>query len=176
MKIKSIYSRFVTPTAGFVAILLLSSAYAMSQDAASSTVDTSRAASVLNLQIHHATLSVADIHAEADWYIRNFGFAFPAGTKVQQINPKMQGARLVISGFQLVLIQFEGSKRPEKPSPVFMQQGYIHLVFTVSDPDSAFTYLQGAGADVTANRNKEGKIMGMVVHDPEGNEIELTGR
>jgi catechol 2,3-dioxygenase-like lactoylglutathione lyase family enzyme len=175
MKTKKSHFLFAGRLVGF-SLLLLASAGAMSQNAASAAPGNSNAASILNLQIHHASISVADIQAEANWYGKTFGFSFPTGGKIEHINPKMQGARLVIPGFQLDLIQFEGSKRPEKPSPVFMQQGYIHLVFTVSDLDAALSFLQGASADVTPNRNREGKLSGLVVHDPEGNEIELTGR
>jgi catechol 2,3-dioxygenase-like lactoylglutathione lyase family enzyme len=88
----------------------------------------------------------------------------------------MQGCRLVIPGFQLDLIQYTGSERPKTLTPIFLQQGYFHLTFTVSDVDAAFRFLQTAGVKMTANRDPQNHIRGIVLNDPEGNEIEISPR
>ncbi len=104
---------------GVVSILLLDSVAALSQNTATTAPDGTKARNVLNLQMHHATISVADIQAETNWYILTLGFSFPSGSQgVQKINPKMKGGRLIIPGFQLDLIQYEGSQRAKASSPV----------------------------------------------------------
>jgi catechol 2,3-dioxygenase-like lactoylglutathione lyase family enzyme len=147
---------------------------AISQNPGPSAADGAKARSILNLQINHASISVADINAEADWYIRTLGFSFRPGEKIDQINPMMKGCRLVIPGFQLDLIQYKGSQRPTPSSPVFAQQGYFHLNFTVPDVDAAFNFLQGAGVKMNANRDRQNHIRSIVLNDPEGNEIEIS--
>ena len=127
--------------------------------------------------MNHASISVADIQKEAAWYINTLGYSFRDEKKIAHIGPVMQGTQLVIPGFQLDLIQYTGSKRPEAPKPVFMQQGYFHLAMTVADIDAAYEFLKAAGVEMEANRNRQtSKLNGIVLHDPEGNEIELNGR
>lgn len=161
--------------AGAIVSLIFTSTIAFSQNAIQ-PADSAKDASILKLQINHASISVADINAESEWYIQKLGFSFRAGDKISQINPMMQGCRLVIPGFQLDLIQYKGSQRPTAPSPVFLQQGYFHLTFTVDDLESAFNFLQAAGVKLTANRDRQNHIRGIVLNDPEGNEIELSSR
>jgi catechol 2,3-dioxygenase-like lactoylglutathione lyase family enzyme len=69
-----------------------------------------------------------------------------------------------------------GSTRAKTPSPLFLAQGWIHIAFSVSDPDTAYEFLQAAGTDVKGMRGKNGKMGTPVLHDPEGNEIELFSR
>jgi catechol 2,3-dioxygenase-like lactoylglutathione lyase family enzyme len=170
---------FAARAAGAAAVLLLASAGALSQGSASpAAADGTQARSALGLQIEHASISVANFQAEADWYVRNLGFSQPAGAEGVQtmMGGKMKAGKLFIPGFRLDLIQYEGSERPKPPSPVFMQQGFIHLAFTTVDLDAAFAFLQAAGTDVKANRNKQGKVTQMLLHDPEGNELEIFPR
>jgi catechol 2,3-dioxygenase-like lactoylglutathione lyase family enzyme len=167
---------FAVRIVGTACVLLIASRYAPGQNANVMGADGSRANSILKLQMNHASISVADINAESDWYIKTLGFSFRAGEKIDQINPMMKGCRLVIPSFQLDLIQYTGSQRPNAPSPVFLQQGYFHLTFTVEDMEAAFNFLQTAGVKMTANRDPQKHIRGIVLNDPEGNEIELSAR
>jgi len=179
---------------------------AFAQDAVAKPPDGSQAQSILQLVPRHATLSVADLKAETNWYIEKFGFSVlrspqpslggsggqggqgglggvpraggqggpggPAGG----MGGKMQGVQLGIPGFQMHLIQYQGSERAKTPSPEFLAQGWIHVAFTVADLDKAYTFLQAAGVDVKGNRDRNGKMSTLVVHDPEGNAFELFSR
>ncbi len=58
---------------------------------------------------------------------------------------KIQGVQLVMPGYQIHLIQYEGSQRAKIPSPVFLAQGWIHIAFTVADTAKALAFLQAAG-------------------------------
>jgi catechol 2,3-dioxygenase-like lactoylglutathione lyase family enzyme len=163
--------------AAMAVILFFTSTAALGQEAiaAAPSADGAQARSVLGLQIDHASISVANFQAEADWYVKNMGFSMPQ-TPQTMMGGKMKAGKLFIPGFRLDLIQYDGSARPKTPDPVFMQQGFIHLAFTVSDLDAAFALLQTAGTDVKANRNKQGKVTQMLLHDPEGNELEIFPR
>jgi len=164
--------------AAVAALALLASITTYGQTASPAAApDGTKARAVLGLAMDHASISVADIQKEAAWYINTLGYSFTPGQGIQKIGGKMQGTRLVIPGFQLDLIQYEGSKRPETPNPIFMQQGYFHLAMTVSDPEAAFNFLQAAGVEMEPSRNRQtNKVTKIVLHDPEGNEIELNGR
>ena len=163
--------------AGLAVLVLASTATFAQQAAPAAAPDGSKAGAVLGLQMNHASISVADIEKEAAWYIDTLGYSFRDEKKIVHIGPVMQGTQLVIPGFQLDLIQYTGSKRPETPKPIFMQQGYFHLAMTVADIEAAYNFLQAAGVEMQANRNRQtNKVSGIVLHDPEGNEIELNGR
>lgn len=168
--------RFAARHMAALFLLIVTSAGASGQNTASTDPDSNKTRSILDLQINHASISVADINAEAKWYIHTLGFSFRPGEKIDQINPKMQGCRLVISGFQLDLIQYAGSERPKAASPIFAQQGYFHLDFTVADTEAAFSFLEAIGVKATANRDTQNRIRSIVLEDPEGNEIELSSR
>ena len=178
MNFKSLPTLRTARIAGAAAIMLVTSIATLGQEAApASAPDGAKARAVLSLQMNHASISVADIEKEANWYITTLGYSFAPGQGIAKMGGKMQGTRLVIPGFQLDLIQYAGSQRPPKPEPIFMQQGYFHLAMTVSDIDAAYNFLQAAGVEMQANRNRQtNKVSGIVLHDPEGNEIELNGR
>jgi catechol 2,3-dioxygenase-like lactoylglutathione lyase family enzyme len=152
-----------------VALLLAGSLGAFAQSAEGSKP----AATPLKIQFHHATISVANIQAMADWYIQKLGFSFRAGEMIAQINPMMKGTRLVISGFQLDLIQYKGSQRPKLEGGVLMQQGLAHLAFVSPDVEGTFNALRAAGVEVHANGAPGGKMRGFTFNDPKGNEIEV---
>jgi catechol 2,3-dioxygenase-like lactoylglutathione lyase family enzyme len=174
--VKKILAQIVLAVVGSACVFLIASRCAHSQNASAAGAEGARANSILKLQMNHASISVADIDAEANWYINTLGFSFRAGGKIDQINPMMRGCRLVIPGFQLDLIQYKGSQRPTALSPIFLQQGYFHLTFTVENMEAAFNFLEAAGVKLTANRDPQKHIRGIVLNDPEGNEIELSSR
>jgi len=159
-------------------IWLANSVSALSQDAAPKPPDGSQAQSILQLVPRHATLSVADLKAETNWYVEKLGFSLPSTPQMGPGGPggKMQGVELTIPGFQMHLIQFDGSQRAKTPTPEFLAQGWVHIAFSVADPDKAYYFLKAAGVDVKGNLGKNGKMGTLVLHDPEGNAIELFSR
>lgn len=160
---------------GIAVLLLLAAAGARSQDAAAAP-DGTKARSALSLQADHVTISVANIQTEQSWYIQKLGFGFPPGPQNQPKDPKLKAAHLVIPGFRLDLMQYEGSQRATTPSPIFLEQGFIHLAFTVPDLEASYSFLKAAGTDVNGERNEAGKLGVLLIHDPEGNELEIFGR
>ena len=126
----------------------------------------------LQLVPHHVTLSIADIDKETDWYGRALGFKvarrFPAadGSEVRQ---------LAIDGYGIDLVYQKGSIRQRQVSGT-MNQGWVHIVFATPLIDSVYKRLQELGTDVKAERNPQGAISRLGVHDPEGNEIEIFAR
>ncbi len=167
-----------------LAIVLPAGTGALCQNATGDVPSGATARSVLELQPHHMTISVANLRLERDWYIEKLGFTFapmgpPPGTNQAPPppNPNMQGAaQLKISGYRIDLIQYAGSQRAKIPSPRYLEQGWVHIAFSVANLDKALSFLQAAGTDVTGNRDSNGTLQGLLLHDPEGNEIELFSR
>jgi catechol 2,3-dioxygenase-like lactoylglutathione lyase family enzyme len=157
-------------------ISFVGSVGARSRVATPTVPDGREAQSVLGLQPRHATISVADLQLERDWFIEKLGFTMPSTPPMGGPNQKIQGVQLTTPGFQIHLIQFQGSQRTKIPGSPFLSQGWIHVAFTVSDTDKAFSFLQTAGTDVKGMKDKTGKMGTLVLHDPEGNEIELFSR
>jgi hypothetical protein len=54
------------------------------------------------------------------------------------------------------------------------EQGWMHIVFKSPVIDEAFRKLSAEGTDVKADRNAQSAITRLIVHDPEGNEIEIV--
>lgn len=126
----------------------------------------------LQLVPHHVTLSIADIDKETEWYGRALGFKvarrFPAadGSEVRQ---------LAIDAYGIDLVFQKGSIRQRQVAGT-MNQGWVHIVFATPLIDAAYKRLQDLGTDVKAERNPQGGISRLGVHDPEGNEIEIFAR
>lgn len=157
-------------------IWFVSSVGALSQVTARTAPDGAQARSILELQPRHAAISVANLRLETDWYVEKLGFTMPSTPQMGGPNQKIQGVQLTMPGYQMHLIQYEGSTRAKTPSPPFLAQGYLHIAFSVADLDKAYSFLQAAGTDVTGMRDKDGKMRTLVLHDPEGNQIELFSR
>jgi catechol 2,3-dioxygenase-like lactoylglutathione lyase family enzyme len=138
--------------------------------------ESAKATPAFKVQFDHATISVADVEAEASWYIRYLGFSAstpPSGGKAPQGGAKRRGARLTIPGFQLNLVQYEGSRHPQTPTKALQQQSIACLAFSVSDLDAAVSSIKAAGIETTPSHNPQGKVVGFMFHDPEGNQLEF---
>jgi catechol 2,3-dioxygenase-like lactoylglutathione lyase family enzyme len=131
----------------------------------------SQAAPLTGLAPHHVTISVENLDREADWYVRVLGFkAKPRNGS----NPDFLNRHVIITGYRIDLIQYKGSTRPAPVNPLYLRQGWIHIAFSVPDLPAAFKELQALNTDVRAdNKDAKGVPTRLVVHDPEGNEIEL---
>jgi catechol 2,3-dioxygenase-like lactoylglutathione lyase family enzyme len=121
----------------------------------------------------HITISVEDIDREAKWYVRVLGFTLaPPNDK----DPNFLNHHLTIPGYRVDLVKYKGSSRPAATSPLYLHQGWIHIAFSVPDLDAAFQQLQFLKTDVTADKDAKGNPTRVIVHDPEGNEIEFFRR
>ena len=145
---------------------------------------------VTGLVPDHAGLSVADIRREAAWYERVLGFKVlnqftekvTASTAPE--NPDFLNWHLAIPGYRIDLVQYKGSKRPPKVDPVYLQQGWVHVVFHVEDVAAALKALQALKVKVDATyacpKNvrqatpcEGGVPTQLYFYDPEGNQLEI---
>lgn len=124
----------------------------------------------LNLISDHATLSVADVSKEVEWYVRVLGFR---QTKHEQRRPDFEQAIVEIDGYHLDLVRQAGSTRPPNLKP-FFQQGYLHIVFRTSTIDAVHSRLKALGIAVNVGRSAKSQAPHLLtIYDPEGNEIEI---
>ena len=65
------------------------------------------------------------------------------------------------------------SKRAPPSDSVYLQQGWTHVVFHVADVSAALKALQALHVDVEVNKIPDGTPIQLLIHDPEGNEIEI---
>jgi catechol 2,3-dioxygenase-like lactoylglutathione lyase family enzyme len=124
----------------------------------------------LNLVSDHATLSVADVSKEVEWYVRVLGFH---QTKHEQRTPDFEQAIVEIAGYHLDLVRQAGSTRPPNVRP-FFQQGYLHIVFRTSTIDAVYSRLKALGVTVGVGKSAKSQAPHLLtIYDPEGNEIEI---
>jgi catechol 2,3-dioxygenase-like lactoylglutathione lyase family enzyme len=135
----------------------------------SQTADT-QPGPVTGLVPDHATLSVANIEREAEWYGRVLGFK---PLSKSDIDPGFLNWHLVIPGYRIDLVQYKGSKRPPPVDPPYLQQGWLHVVFHVEDVSAALKSLQALHVDTDVTKDKSGTPIQLRIHDPEGNEVEI---
>jgi catechol-2,3-dioxygenase len=146
---------------------------ALAQSSAAQARDT-KATALTGLAPQHITISVESLNRESEWYVDVLGFkAEPSSGG----NPDFLIQHLTIPGYRIDLIKYKGSTRPAPVNPLYLRQGWIHIAFSVPDLATAFKELQALNTDVKAdNKNAKGEPTRLVLHDPEGNEIELFGR
>ncbi len=77
-----------------------------------------------------------------------------------------------ISGYRIDLVWQKGSSRPHGTTGSF-QQGWLHVVFKTPALDEDYKRLTEAKANVVADKDSQSKITRLLLHDPEGNEIEI---
>jgi catechol 2,3-dioxygenase-like lactoylglutathione lyase family enzyme len=125
---------------------------------------------VTGLVPDHAALSVENIDQESEWYQRVLGFkVFSKFVTPDHISM----VHLVIAGYRIDLIKVPGSKRPAPTDPLWMQQGWIHVVFHVDDVAAALKALQALHVEVSVTKDDKGTPIQIRIRDPEGNEIEI---
>ena len=121
----------------------------------------------------HATISVENVDRVAEWYEKILGFKV---ANRFDTDPGFLLEQLSIPGYRIDLAKYKGSARPAAPNPVFMQQGWVHVVFNVQDLPAALKQLQALNVTLTSNKDQDGALSRIVMHDPEGNEVELVRR
>ena len=130
-------------------------------------------APLTGLEPDHATISVENIDRVADWYEKILGFKV---ANRFDTNPDFLLEQLSIPGYRIDLVKCKGSARPAQPNPVFLQQGWVHVVFNTQDLPSALKQLQALNVKLTSNQDADGMLTRLVLHDPEGNEVEVVRR
>lgn len=127
-------------------------------------------APLTGLKVEHITFSVANVDREADWLEKVFDF------KVAHSGSDATAASksVTVPGFRIDLIQYKGSSRTPISNPRYLQQGFIHIVFQIPDLEAAYKRLQELKQDVERETEPKHELWGLRLHDPEGNEIELT--
>jgi catechol 2,3-dioxygenase-like lactoylglutathione lyase family enzyme len=122
----------------------------------------------------HATISVENLDRVAGWYQRVLGFK--VANRFDN-NPDLILEQLSIPGYRIDLAKYKGSVRPAPVDPLYLQQGWIHVVFNVQDVPEAFKVLQALKANViVGSKDDKGIPTRLILHDPEGNEIEVVTR
>jgi catechol 2,3-dioxygenase-like lactoylglutathione lyase family enzyme len=145
----------------------------LSQPGVSQTGNT-QAGPLTGLMPDHVTISVEDLDRESEWYVRVLGFKVAPHTDT---DPDFLNWHLTIPGYRVDLIKYKGSVRPASTNPLYLHQGWIHIAFNVPDLAAAFKELQALHTDATAaNKDANGLPTRVVMHDPEGNEVEMFKR
>jgi catechol 2,3-dioxygenase-like lactoylglutathione lyase family enzyme len=134
------------------------------------TADNAQAPAVTGLVPDHAALSVENIEVEAEWYERVLGFKVFSKSDT---NPDMRNWHLVIPGYRIDLIKYKGSKRPTPGDSVYVVQGWVHVVFHVEDVALALKQLQALHVEGKVSKLQDGTPYQILIHDPEGNELEI---
>jgi catechol 2,3-dioxygenase-like lactoylglutathione lyase family enzyme len=116
------------------------------------------------------TFSVENLDVVTDWYVKVLGFKV---VRTATPRPGFIVRTLTIPGFAIDLVKQNGSAIASWPYSRYMQQGYVHFAFYTSDVVGALAKVQKAGADVTPLKGDNGAINRLILHDPEGNELEL---
>jgi catechol 2,3-dioxygenase-like lactoylglutathione lyase family enzyme len=124
----------------------------------------------LQLAPHHVTASVADIDKESEWYQRVLGFR-----EIARENNGTDFAlrQMGIPGYRIDLRWSKGTVRPAREG-VQPGQGWFHVVFKTPKIEAVLQKLTDEKTDVKAYKNGQALITRMVVHDPEGNEVEIV--
>lgn len=143
----------------------------LSQLAAGNATMTHTHDNPLGLKPHHITASVVDLDRAVKWYQDMLGFTLVE--RGSRMNGAMQFAELTLPGFGVGLVKLPA---PSPPVPAAENPGphWIHIVFSAPDPGSLFTLLKARGAAVTTRDASGGPIHSFLVHDSEGNELEIV--
>ncbi|MGC4028606.1 MAG: VOC family protein [Steroidobacteraceae bacterium] len=126
----------------------------------------------LQLRVHHVTAAVVDIDRAVRWYRDMLGFqVLDRGSRM---NGAMQFAELAIPGFGIGLLQLAAAVPRAVDPAKSVAPSWVHIVFSVPDPDATFRLLKSRGADVFTRGPVQGPVTTFLARDSEGNEIEFV--
>lgn len=124
----------------------------------------------LGLKPHHITASVFDLDRSISWYQNTLGFSLSERGN----HGPIQFAVMSIPGFDVALVktaEIDGSSATAHGTA----PSWIHIVFSVSDPERLFKLLRSRGANPsTRDSSPAGPIKSFLIRDSEGNEIEIV--
>jgi catechol-2,3-dioxygenase len=133
----------------------------------------SQLAAVAGLAADHVSISVEDLDRLSEWYEDVLGFKLAMQSDT---NPDFRVRQLRIPGYRIDLIKFKGSVRPVASSPRYAAQGFVHIAFNVPDLTATLKQLQAWKTDVAEQKDVKGLLNHLLLHDPEGNEMEIFPR
>lgn len=126
----------------------------------------------LRLSPQHATVVVANLGREVAWYEHVLGFrkrrSFLSG-------PVFKLQQMTIPEYRIDLVWQKGSARP-RHRPEYFQQGWVHVDFATPAIEADLRRLHAEHVQVTVIRDGQSAVRRLVLHDPEGNEIEILPR
>ena len=133
----------------------------------------SQSTTVAGLAADHVSISVEDLDRMSEWYEGILGFKLAMHSDA---NPDFRVRQLTIPGYRIDLIKFKGSVRPVAASPRYAAQGFVHIAFNVPDLAATLKQLQAWKTDVAEEKDAKGLLNHLLLHDPEGNEMEIFPR
>jgi methylmalonyl-CoA/ethylmalonyl-CoA epimerase len=122
----------------------------------------------LELRPHHITAAVQDLDRAVNWYQQMLGFTVRQRGKHGDVT----FVELAIPGFGVSLIK-EPSGAQAAAQIRLGAPRWLHIVFSVPDPDAAYHALETKGAALAARRLPNGHIQSFLITDSEGNELEI---
>jgi len=122
----------------------------------------------LELSPHHVAISVANLDVESAWYAKVLGFEKVFSSQ----DAGQKGCWMWIPGFRIDLMQQKGSSRIDKRVGV-MRQGWLHVSLQTPIIEAALARLRADGVQVQVYKYTNGRIMRLIMEDPEGNQVEL---
>jgi catechol 2,3-dioxygenase-like lactoylglutathione lyase family enzyme len=126
----------------------------------------------LGLTAHHITACVLDLERAIDWYQDMLGFKLVE--RGSRHEGAFQFAELAIQNFGVALVRFNEAAA-SRTADVLLAPSWLHIVFSVADPDSTYRLLKQRGASVTTRPAEDaGTVSTFIIHDSEGNEIEIV--
>jgi catechol 2,3-dioxygenase-like lactoylglutathione lyase family enzyme len=124
----------------------------------------------LGLKPHHITASVLDLDRAEAWYRNMLGFE----VRERGSHGTVRFVEMTIPGFGVALVKLPGSEasggsaRPIAPR-------WLHIVFSVPNPDAAYRALKNRGAAVSTRQDPAKELVNtFLIEDSEGNEIEIV--
>ena len=132
------------------------------------------------MRIDHVGLNVADLDAQAAWYVQAFNLRVDRPFTVEPLG--LRGLFVVgEDGFAIELLERAGSGAGPQPKSVpeaLMTRGFSHLCFRVAQVQPVHTHLLAIGATeiMSVRPSPEPGVTMSYVADPEGNLIEIIDR
>ena len=162
-------SRFRNGTSILAGLLLLMGAFdSVQSDENARQGDENR----YGLKAHHVTALVTDIERATTWYRDVLGFkVIGHGSRLDGV---MKYADLRIEGFGISLVEVQKPALEVKPGDL-IRPAWVHIVFSVADPDRTFHALKDRGARVsTREAVSNAPVKSFLLYDSEGDEIEIV--
>ncbi len=124
----------------------------------------------LGLKPHHITASVLDLDRAEAWYRKMLGFE----VRERGSHGAVRFVELAVPGFGVALVQQPGADATARAAPPVAPR-WLHIVFSVPDPNAAYRALKIRGAIVSTRQDPAKEpVSTFLIEDSEGNEIEIV--